>query len=232
LQSYRSLCAQGAKTNPYAKLWGVPASAGLKQLLLGVKRFISSIEIPGLTRPHPWVSPLHLSGRFGRADIAFLLLKRGAAANGADAAKYATKSPLEEALMYARANAQSYGTESKRRNYTYIVRGSAWFTARLIARLRIGMNTQQGRAGNRYRRSGSLARYSPSLDCFVRSLALQYSISFYGDPYLLTRTRRTSLSMVYNHFTIFPCLDTFISACTTCRRRRLASSTLTACVRR
>ena len=58
-------------------------------------KFIKSIEIPGFSRPHPWVSPLHLSCRFGLADITYLLIKRGAALNGAGAAAYASKSPLE-----------------------------------------------------------------------------------------------------------------------------------------
>ena len=60
-----------------------------------VRRFISSIEIPGVTRPHPWVSSLHLSCRFGQAAITCMLLKRGAVPNGAGAAAFAPKSPLE-----------------------------------------------------------------------------------------------------------------------------------------
>lgn len=66
-----------------------------RSCLHSIKRLISSIEVPGVTRPHPWVSPLHLSCRFGQAAITFMLLKRGAVANGAGAAGYAPKSPLE-----------------------------------------------------------------------------------------------------------------------------------------
>ena len=58
-----------------------------------------SIELPGFSRPHPWVSPLHLACRYGQAPIAHLLLKRGASANGAGAAAFAPKSPLEVWIM-------------------------------------------------------------------------------------------------------------------------------------
>ena len=76
-----------------------------------------SIEIPGVTRPHPWVSPLHLSCRFGLAAITNLLIRRGAMMNGGGAAGYAKKSPLEEALAYARSNCQSYNALADRTNY-------------------------------------------------------------------------------------------------------------------
>ncbi|KAG2440992.1 hypothetical protein HXX76_003845 [Chlamydomonas incerta] len=114
------LKANGANANPYAKLWA-DASAGLMMMLLGAKRFISSIEIPGLSRPHPWLSPLHLSCRFGLAEITFLLVTRGAAVNGGSVSIFAPKTPLEEALSYARANAQAYGTTSERFNYYHIL---------------------------------------------------------------------------------------------------------------
>ncbi|KAG2496092.1 hypothetical protein HYH03_005695 [Edaphochlamys debaryana] len=116
----RALKATGKGANPYAKLWSsVPTS--LMGVLVGMKKFISSIEIPGLTKPHPWLSPLHLACRFGLASISFMLIRRGAALNGGPAAAVAPKSPLEEALAYARANCQAYGTTSERFNFNYIL---------------------------------------------------------------------------------------------------------------
>ncbi|GFR45476.1 hypothetical protein Agub_g6877 [Astrephomene gubernaculifera] len=106
--------------NPYAKLWADKALS-IKAKLQGAKRFIASIEIPGFSRPHPWLSPLHLACRFGLADITYMLIKRGAAVNGGAAAACAPKSPLEEALSYARANAQAYGTTAERLNYTTVM---------------------------------------------------------------------------------------------------------------
>ncbi|GIL91090.1 hypothetical protein Vretimale_9511 [Volvox reticuliferus] len=111
---------EGNKPNLYVKLWA-EQTRGLKAILVGTKHLISRIEIPGLTKPHPWLSPLHLACRFGLADIAFLLIKRGAAVNGGPASAYAPRSPLEEALMYARSNAQAYSTTSRRSNYNYIL---------------------------------------------------------------------------------------------------------------
>lgn len=93
-------------------------------MLMGAKRFVASIELPGLSRPHPWISPLHLSCRFGLPDITYLLIRRGGAVNGGPASAYAPKSPLEEALAYARANAQCYGTVSERINYCTIMERS------------------------------------------------------------------------------------------------------------
>ncbi|GLI60624.1 hypothetical protein VaNZ11_002787 [Volvox africanus] len=111
---------EGNKPNMYVKLWS-EQTQGMKAILVGIKNLISRIEIPGITKPHPWLSPLHLACRFGLADIAFLLINRGAAVNGGPASAYAPKSPLEEALMYARANAQAYSTTSTRSNYNYIL---------------------------------------------------------------------------------------------------------------
>ncbi len=82
-----------------------------------VRRFIGGIEVPGASRPHPWVSPLHLACRFGQAAIAAMLIRRGAAVNGGGAAAFAPKSPLEEALSYARANCQAYSIFGDQRNY-------------------------------------------------------------------------------------------------------------------
>ncbi|GLC39823.1 hypothetical protein PLESTB_001385500 [Pleodorina starrii] len=109
-----------ASFNPYKRLWADRPST-LKTLLAGAKRLIASIQIPGFGRPHPWLSPLHLSCRLGQPDITFLLIKRGAAVNGGAASAFASKSPLEEALMYARENAQAYGTSSDRTTYNHIL---------------------------------------------------------------------------------------------------------------
>eukprot|EP00798_Chlamydomonas_sp_ICE-L_P010358 gene10358-8295_t len=103
----------GASAIPYARLWTNPVP-GLVKMLSGIKNFVKSIEIPGYTHPQPWVSPLHLACRFGQASITHLLIKRGAMPNGGGAAAYAKKSPLEEALGYARSNCQSYNTLSDR----------------------------------------------------------------------------------------------------------------------
>ncbi|PNH07633.1 hypothetical protein TSOC_005893 [Tetrabaena socialis] len=112
------LMANGS--NPYRKLW-LDKQASMMALLMGAKKFISTIEIPGLTRPHPYLSPLHLSCRLGLADITFLLIQRGAAVSGGSAAAFAPKTPLEEAMQYARANAQSFGTMSDRFNYYHML---------------------------------------------------------------------------------------------------------------
>ncbi|PNH11118.1 Ankyrin-1 [Tetrabaena socialis] len=107
-------------SNPYRKLW-LDKQASMFSLLIGAKKFISTLEIPGLTRPHPYLSPLHLSCRLGLAEITFLLIQRGAAVSGGSAAAFAPKTPLEEAMQYARANAQSYGTTSDRFNYYHML---------------------------------------------------------------------------------------------------------------
>ncbi|KAG2450455.1 hypothetical protein HYH02_004957 [Chlamydomonas schloesseri] len=119
-QDGKDIKASGEGANPYIKLWA-DKKADLGMMLMGIKNFIASIEIPGLSRPHPWLSPLHLSCRFGLPEITFLLINRGAALNGGSASAFAPKSPLEEALSYARANAQAYGTLSERFNYYYIL---------------------------------------------------------------------------------------------------------------
>ncbi|KAG1663027.1 hypothetical protein FOA52_005718 [Chlamydomonas sp. UWO 241] len=108
--------AEAAKSNPMERTWRAKTT-GLIKMLMNMKRFICSIEIPGITRPNPWVSALHLSCRLGQAPITFLLLKRGAAPNGAGAAAFASKSPLEEALAYARTNYQVVNTMAERKNY-------------------------------------------------------------------------------------------------------------------
>ncbi|KAG1655812.1 hypothetical protein FOA52_015848, partial [Chlamydomonas sp. UWO 241] len=108
--------AEAADTNPMERTWR-EHTTGFAKMLMNMKRFICSIEIPGITRPNPWVSALHLSCRLGQAPITFLLLKRGAAPNGAGAAAFASKSPLEEALAYARANYQVVNTMAERENY-------------------------------------------------------------------------------------------------------------------
>ncbi|KXZ51792.1 hypothetical protein GPECTOR_11g235 [Gonium pectorale] len=93
------------------------AQLGLMQKLARLKRAIAAIEIPGLTRPHPFVTPLHLAARTGQAEAAFLLLRRGALANGAGSVPYAKKSPLQEALMYARSNYVTTNPAAKRKNW-------------------------------------------------------------------------------------------------------------------
>lgn len=95
--------AQAATSNPYERLWHTRA-LGLMALVSKVKRFILSLDFS--FRPHPHVSALHLAARLGNAPLLFLLVKRGAQLNGAGAAAFAPKSPLEEALQYARSNAQ------------------------------------------------------------------------------------------------------------------------------
>ena len=50
--------ADAAASNPYERMWKVPTT-GLLAMFGKIKRFICSIEIPGITRPHPWLSPLH-----------------------------------------------------------------------------------------------------------------------------------------------------------------------------
>eukprot|EP00798_Chlamydomonas_sp_ICE-L_P030722 gene30722-35751_t len=89
-----------------------------------------SIEIPGFSRPQPWVSPLHLSCRFGQASITYLLIKRGAMPNGGGAAVYAKKSPLEEALSCARSNCQSYNTLADRANFKKVMELACWETSK------------------------------------------------------------------------------------------------------
>lgn len=63
---------------------------------------IASIEIPGWTKPHPWVTPLHMAARLGLPGIAMLLLARGAMANGAGAAAFARRTPLQVRAERAR----------------------------------------------------------------------------------------------------------------------------------
>eukprot|EP00798_Chlamydomonas_sp_ICE-L_P009350 gene9350-16473_t len=118
----------GASAIPYARLWTNPAP-GMLNMLPGIKHFVMSIEIPGITRPQPWVSPLHLSCRFGQASITYLLIKRGALPNGGGAAVYAKKSPLEEALSYARSNCQSYNTLADRHNFKKVMGLACWETS-------------------------------------------------------------------------------------------------------
>lgn len=78
------------------------AGGGIAAKLSAMKDIIMSIEIPGLARPHPWVTPLHLACRFGQAEICQLLINRHALTTSTWA--ISPKSPLQEALAYARKN--------------------------------------------------------------------------------------------------------------------------------
>ncbi|GAX81813.1 hypothetical protein CEUSTIGMA_g9241.t1 [Chlamydomonas eustigma] len=110
---------EASTSNPFESVWKTK-SRGVIKMLKGLKRFVMSIEIPGISKPYPWVSALHLSCRFGQPAITFLLLKRGAALNGGGAAAFAPKSPLEEALSYARSNCQAYNTLAERAAYAEV----------------------------------------------------------------------------------------------------------------
>ncbi|KAG2491133.1 hypothetical protein HYH03_010576 [Edaphochlamys debaryana] len=98
----------------------VKAKVGLGQKLARLKRAISNIEIPGLTKPHPWVTPLHLAGRTGQAEVAFLLLRRGALANGGAAVPYAKRTPLQEAMLYARKNFSATNAGARRKHWATV----------------------------------------------------------------------------------------------------------------
>lgn len=76
---------------------------------------------PTNTPTHPHTCTCCQACRFGLPEITNLLVQRGAAVNGGPAAAFAPKSPLDEALAYARANAQSYGTTSDRATYMNVV---------------------------------------------------------------------------------------------------------------
>eukprot|EP00798_Chlamydomonas_sp_ICE-L_P013937 gene13937-19871_t len=128
-QEVKDQIEAGASAIPYARLWTNPVP-GMLKMLSGIKHFVTSIEIPGITRPQPWVSPLHLSCRFGQASITYLLIKRGAMPNGGGAAVYAKKSPLEEALSYARSNCQSYNTLADRANFEKVMKLACWETSK------------------------------------------------------------------------------------------------------
>ncbi|PNW72997.1 hypothetical protein CHLRE_14g614850v5 [Chlamydomonas reinhardtii] len=93
------------------------ASLGLMQKLARLKRAISRIEIPGLTKPHGFVTPLHLAARTGQAEVVFLLLRRGALSNGGGSVPYAKYTPLQEAMMYARSNFSATNAGAKRKNW-------------------------------------------------------------------------------------------------------------------
>ncbi|KAG2423290.1 hypothetical protein HXX76_015439 [Chlamydomonas incerta] len=93
------------------------ASLGLMQKLARLKRAISRIEIPGLTKPHPFVTPLHLAARTGQAEVVFLLLRRGSLSNGGGSVPYAKYTPLQEAMMYARSNFSATNAGAKRKNW-------------------------------------------------------------------------------------------------------------------
>jgi len=93
------------------------AKVSLMHKMKKMKKAIMAIEIPGLSKPHPWITPLHLCGRYGLPEIAFLLVKRGAMVNGAGAATFAKKTPLQEALTYARSNFLVANSEAVRNNW-------------------------------------------------------------------------------------------------------------------
>eukprot|EP00873_Tetraselmis_striata_P005376 jgi/Tetstr1/425640/TSEL_016060.t1 len=66
--------------------------------------YVRNFEIPGLSKPNPWVTPLHLAGRFGQAAAAQLLIARGAVLSHFPAV--ARKTALMEAAAFARKNFQ------------------------------------------------------------------------------------------------------------------------------
>lgn len=68
-----------------------------------LKRMVASLEMPGCARPHPWVTPLHLAARAGCTPITVLLLSRGALPDGGPSRGLAKRTPLQEAIMYARS---------------------------------------------------------------------------------------------------------------------------------
>ena len=70
-----------------------------------------------LTRPSDHLGLNPCPSPKPQASITYLLLKRGAAPNGSGAAAFAPKSPLEEALAYARNNCQSFNAISDKVNY-------------------------------------------------------------------------------------------------------------------
>lgn len=89
----------------------------LFEQIKNIKRVIAGIEIPMLTKPQPWVSPLHLAGRHGLAEISSLLLDRGAMVNGGEAARHAKKTPFEEAASFARREFRGSNDMAARPNH-------------------------------------------------------------------------------------------------------------------
>lgn len=85
-----------------------------------IKDFCRSIELPGITKPHPWINPLHLAARNGLSDMALLLVRRGALVGGNKYALHIGKSPLVEALNYARKNCKAFNTTAARANWMAI----------------------------------------------------------------------------------------------------------------
>lgn len=94
--------------------------AGFLAICIKIKDFAKSVELPGLTKPHPWVNPLHLAAREGLSDLAMLLIKRGAFVGGNIYAMHVGKSPLVEALNYARKNCRAYNTGASQNNWKRI----------------------------------------------------------------------------------------------------------------
>lgn len=80
---------------------------------------IMAIEIPGITRPHPHLMPITLAARLGLAEITQLLIKRGANVDGYPGGR---KSPLIEALGYARRNYTNTNWDAKKPNWSKVRR--------------------------------------------------------------------------------------------------------------
>jgi len=93
--------------------------AGAKLKL--VKGFVKTIELPG-SKPHPFVTPLHIAARMGLPTIAAVLLDGGALPSGVPRVGIAfRKPPLADALTHARRNMRAGNTAAARENWTSTV---------------------------------------------------------------------------------------------------------------
>jgi len=111
--------AAKAKEPPATGMAKKLEDAGAKLAL--VKGFVKTIELPG-TKPHPYVTPLHIAARMGLPTIAAVLLDNGALPAGVPRVGIAfRKPPLADALTYARRNMRAGNTAAARDNWNSTV---------------------------------------------------------------------------------------------------------------
>uniref|UniRef100_A0A7S3QTS0 Uncharacterized protein n=2 Tax=Dunaliella tertiolecta TaxID=3047 RepID=A0A7S3QTS0_DUNTE len=114
--------ARLAELTKSGKEWkGKAVGQALQGLTTIVKKIMDLIK-DLMGGPDPWVSALHLAARYGLADLCVLLLDRGATVCGGVAAATARRTPLEEALKYARSNFRLDNCDAVRHNWVAIER--------------------------------------------------------------------------------------------------------------